>query len=57
MISIDFRTLLTTIFVVVDDWYKKQVKSITLSKAGVKASMSDSEIMTLALVIDYLPIP
>lgn len=49
--------LLTTIFVVVDDWYQKQVKSTTPLKPGVKASMSDSEIMTLALVMDYLPFP
>nr|MDZ8061790.1 hypothetical protein [Nostoc sp. EkiNYC01] len=48
MNSIDFGTLLTTIFVIVDDWYQKQVKKTTLMKPGVKASMSDSEIMTLA---------
>ncbi len=40
MSSINFGTLLTTIFVVVDDWYDKQVKKTTLSKPGVKASMS-----------------
>lgn len=57
MTSIDFGTLITTIFVVVDDWYQKQAKSTTLLKPGVKASMSDSEIMTLALVMDYLPFP
>ncbi|WP_392533903.1 hypothetical protein [Nostoc sp. C117] len=39
---------MTTIFVVVDDWCQKQVKRTTLSKPGVKASMSASEIMTLA---------
>ncbi|QLE46100.1 IS982 family transposase (plasmid) [Nostoc sp. C052] len=57
MNSIDFGTLLTTIFVVVDDWYQKQVKKTTLLKPGVKVRMSDSEIMTLALVMDYLPFP
>lgn len=57
MTSIDFGTLLTTIFVVVDDWYQKQVKNTTRLKPGVKASMSDSEIMTLLLVMDYLPFP
>ncbi|WP_315789244.1 hypothetical protein [Fischerella sp. JS2] len=56
MTSIDFGTLLTTIFVV-DDCYEKQVKNTTLLKPGVKASMSESEIMTLALVMDYLPFP
>ncbi|MDZ8189266.1 MAG: hypothetical protein RMX96_31060, partial [Nostoc sp. ChiSLP02] len=29
MTSIDFGTLLTTIFVIVDDWYQKQVKKKT----------------------------
>lgn len=57
MNSIDFGTLLTTIFVVVDDWYREQVKKTTLLKPGVKASMSDSEIMTLVLAMDYLPFP
>ncbi|MBH8565519.1 hypothetical protein I8748_32870 [Nostoc sp. CENA67] len=57
MTSIDLGTVITTIFVVVDDWCQKQVKSITLLKPGVKASMSDSEIMTLALLMDYLPFP
>ncbi|MEH2070436.1 MAG: hypothetical protein V7K47_20135 [Nostoc sp.] len=52
MTSIDLGTLLKTIFVVVDDWYQKQVKKIILLKPGVKASMSDSEIMALALIID-----
>ncbi|WP_375507315.1 hypothetical protein [uncultured Nostoc sp.] len=37
MNSIDFGTLLTTIFVIVDDWYQKQVKKTTLIKPGVKA--------------------
>ncbi|MBH8577382.1 hypothetical protein I8752_33645 [Nostocaceae cyanobacterium CENA369] len=57
MTSIDLGELITTIFVIVDDWYEKQVKNPTVLKPGVKARMSDSEIMTLALVMDYLPIP
>ena len=55
MTSIDNGSLLTTIFVNVDDWYQKQVKNKTLLKPSVKPSMSDSEILTLALVMDYLP--
>lgn len=43
MTSIDFGTLITTIFVIVDDWYDKQVKKTTLLNPGVKASMSDSK--------------
>lgn len=57
MNSIDVETLLTTILVIVNDQYQKQVKTTTLLNLGVKARMSDSKIMTLALVIDYLPFP
>lgn len=57
MNSIDLGTLITTIFVLVDDWYEKQVKNTTVVKPGVKARMSDSEIMTLALIMDYVPFP
>ncbi|MEH2121078.1 hypothetical protein [Nostoc sp.] len=57
MINIDNGSLLTTIFVIVDDWHEKQVKNTTMLKPGVKPSMSDSEILTLALVMDYLPFP
>ena len=35
MTSIDFGTLLTTIFLVVDDWYQKQVKKTILLKPGI----------------------
>ena len=44
MNSIDLGTLITTIFVLVDDWYQKQVKNTTVVKPGVKARMSDSEL-------------
>ncbi|MEH2178159.1 hypothetical protein [Nostoc sp.] len=57
MTSIDNGSLLTTIFVIVNDWYQKQVKNTTLLKPRVKASMSDSEIMTLMRLMDYLPFP
>jgi hypothetical protein len=45
------------IFVLVDDWYQSEEKSWSGKSPGVKAEMSDSEIMTLALVMDYLPFP
>ena len=57
MSSIDFETLLITIFVLVDDWYKKHRKGFKRISPGAKPEMSDSEIMTLALIMDYLPFP
>ena len=57
MSSIDFETLLITVFVLVDDWYEKQGKALKGVSPGAKPEMSDSEVMTLALIMDYLPFP
>ena len=55
--SIDFESLIITVFVLVDDWYQAQGKTLKGRVPGAKPEMSDSEIMTLALVMDYLPFP
>ena len=57
MNSIDFESLLVIVFVLVDDWYKSSKKLLKSKSAGVKPEMSNSEIMTLALMMDYLPFP
>ena len=57
MNSIDFESLLIIIFVLVDDWYKSEAKFCSGKSPGTKPEMSDSEIITLALVMDYLPFP
>ncbi len=57
MNSIDFESLLVIIFVLVDDWYQKEGKRLRGVSPGAKPEMSDSEILTLALVMDYLPFP
>ncbi|MDJ0649974.1 MAG: hypothetical protein QNJ60_14870 [Xenococcaceae cyanobacterium MO_188.B19] len=57
MNTIDVESLLVTIFVIVDDWYKSEVKVSKEKKPGVNPRMSDSEIITLALMMDYLPFP
>jgi hypothetical protein len=46
-----------TIFVLVDDWYQAEGRALKSRSPGVKPEMSDSEIITLALVMDYLPFP
>lgn len=56
MNSIDLETLLVTVFVMVDDWYQKAVPPRSHLPA-VKPQLSDSEILTLALIMDYLPFP
>ena len=57
MNSIDFESLLVIIFVLVDDWDQLEGKFLKGRCPGAKAEMSDSEILTLALVMDYLPFP
>ena len=55
--TIDMATLITIIFIIVDDWYQtKGVKLIT-GKQGCKPVFSDSEIMTLVLCMDIIPFP
>lgn len=57
MNSINFESLIITVFVLVDDWYQTEGKTLTSSSPGAKPRMSDSEIITLALMMDYLPFP
>ena len=39
------------------DWYQTEGKALKEKSPGAKPEMSDSEIMTLALMMDYLPFP
>ena len=55
MNSIDFETLVIVIFVLVDDWYQLEAKAKVRNLPGAKTTMNDSEILTLALIMDYLP--
>ena len=58
MNSIDFASLMTTVFVLVDDWYRQyQVLHPPAAHPGVCCRFSDSEVLTLALLMDYLPFP
>lgn len=57
MTSIDIETLLTIIFVEVDDWYQEKGQKLLKGKAGRKAAFSDSEVMTLMIAEDYIPYP
>lgn len=57
MHSIDFPTLLTTMYVLVDDWYKENAPRLLRGKAGAKPAFSDAELITLLLAQDFLPFP
>ncbi len=54
MQSIDFPTLLTIIYVLVDDWYKLHAPRLLKGKVGAKPVFSDSEAITLMLAMDFL---
>src|SRR2546425_799219 len=55
--SIDIVSLLTTILVLVHDWYISQGQALLQGKPGSKPEFSDSEVMTLMLAQDFIPYP
>src|SRR5258705_2901947 len=55
--SIDMVSLLTTILVMVDDWYLSKGQSLLRGKPGAKPEFKDSEVMTLMLAQDFIPYP
>jgi hypothetical protein len=54
MHSIDFPTLLTIMYVLVDDWYKENAPRLLKGKVGVKPVFTDAELITLMLAMDFL---
>jgi hypothetical protein len=57
MKSIDFETLLITMYVLVDDWYQAEAKHFRAGQPGCKPVFSDSEVLTLVLAMEFLPFP
>lgn len=57
MTSIDMETLLTIVFVRIDDWYQAKGQQWMKGKVGRKPEFSDSEVMTLLVAEDYIPYP
>lgn len=55
--KIDAETLLTVIFVLVEDWYQAPTGRLLHGKRGAKPTFSDSELITLLLAMDYFPYP
>ncbi len=57
MTSIPMIDLFTIIFVLVDDWYKSEGHKLLRGKAGAKPEFTDSEMITLMLVQEFIPFP
>lgn len=55
--TIDMETLITVIFVIVDDWYQQHGVKFLQGKRGCKPIFSDSELITLILCMDIIPFP
>ena len=55
MTSIDLESLMTIIYVLVDDWYQAEGKMLLRGKAGSKPEFSDSEMLTLMVMQDFVP--
>ena len=45
----DMDTFLTTLYVLVDDWYTEGIAGYKGQHCGAKEQMSDSEVLTVAL--------
>ena len=54
---ISFEQLATITFVLVDDWYQLVETEYFSGKCGRKPRFSDSEVITLMLLMDFLPFP
>ena len=57
MNSITFEDLCTIVYVLVDDWYRAHGKKLLKGKRGRKPKFSDSEVITLLLLMDFLSYP
>lgn len=57
MASISITDLLTTVFVLVDDWYQAYGHKLLNGKVGKKPVFKDSEVITLMLAHDFIPYP
>ncbi len=55
MTSIDLETLLTILYVWIDDWYKAFGQALIGEKVGRKAAFQDSEMLTLLVAQEYMP--
>jgi len=57
MNSVPFEEIATITYVLTDDWYQAEGKKRLRETAGTKPTFSNSEILTLLLLMDFLPYP
>ena len=57
MTSIPLTDVFTIVYVLVDDWYQQKGKQYLHGKPGVRPEFTDSEVITLMLMQDFIPYP
>ena len=57
MTSISISDIFTITYVLVDDWYQTNGIKLLKGKTGSKPVFTDSEVITLMIVQDYIPYP
>jgi len=55
--TVDIETIFIIVFVLVDDWYQKYGAELLKGKRGAKPVFSDSEVITLLIMMDFIPYP
>jgi hypothetical protein len=53
--TVDIETVFIIVFVLVDDWYQKYGAELLKGKRGAKPIFSDSEVITLLIMMDFIP--
>jgi len=57
MTCITISEIFTIVYVLVDDWYQTIGFKLLEGKPGAKPTFTDSEVITLMLVQDFIPFP
>jgi hypothetical protein len=55
--TVDIGTLFVAVFLTVDCWYQQHGLALLRGKRGRKPDLSDTEVITLLLMRDFLPFP
>ncbi len=55
--TVDIETIFFLVFILVDNWYKKYGCRLLEGKSGAKPVFSDSELITLVIMMDFIPFP
>lgn len=57
MTSVSIETVALIVYVMTDDWYQQNSQRYLAGKPGEKPTFSDSEVMTLLILQDFIPFP